>query len=121
MPKTVLLVDDSSAFRRSASMALKAAGFQVAEAFDGQDALDQARMASFDVVVTDQVMPRLDGLMLTRMLRTLPTYLRVPILVLTTEPGSAVTTRLTAAGASGFLAKPVEPLRLVEIVRKIAG
>jgi len=79
MSKTILAVDDSGSLRQMVVFSLKAAGYQVTEAVDGQDALDKAKMQTFDLVLTDQNMPRMDGLTLIRSLRALTSYQRIPI------------------------------------------
>jgi two-component system, chemotaxis family, chemotaxis protein CheY len=100
---------------------LRAAGYQVIEAVDGQDGLDKARGQVFDLVLTDQNMPRMDGLTLIRSLRGLPTYQTVPILMLTTESSDDMKSKGRAAGANGWLVKPFDPQRLTEVVRKVIG
>jgi two-component system chemotaxis response regulator CheY len=100
---------------------LKAAGYQVVEAIDGQDGLDKARSQTFDLVLTDQNMPRMDGLTLIRALRALASYQRVPILMLTTEASDEMKTKGRAAGANGWLVKPFDPQRLTEVVTKVIG
>ena len=72
MAKTILAVDDSSSLRQMVAFSLKAAGYQVVEAVDGQDGLDKAKQQTVDLVLTDQNMPRMDGLALIKMLRALP-------------------------------------------------
>ena len=100
---------------------LRAAGYQVTEAVDGQDGLEQASAQVFDLVLTDQNMPRMDGLTLIRSLRALPTYQRVPILMLTTESSDEMKSRGKSAGANGWLVKPFDPQRLIDVVKKVIG
>jgi two-component system chemotaxis response regulator CheY len=66
MAKTILAVDDSSSLRQMVAFSLKAAGYQVVEAVDGQDGLDKAKQQTVDLVLTDQNMPRMDGLTLIK-------------------------------------------------------
>jgi two-component system chemotaxis response regulator CheY len=121
MSKTILAVDDSGSLRQMVVFSLKAAGYQVVEAVDGVDALDKAKAQVFDLVLTDQNMPNMDGLTLIRTLRTLPTYARVPILMLTTEFSDEMKAKGKAAGANGWLVKPFDPQRLTEVVKKVIG
>jgi two-component system chemotaxis response regulator CheY len=74
-----------------------------------------------DLVLTDQNMPRMDGLALVRALRQLPAYRSSPILILTTESGVDMKSQGKAAGATGWLVKPFDPLRLIEVVQKLLG
>lgn len=121
MAKTILAVDDSGSLRQMVVFSLKAAGYLVTEAVDGQDGLDKAGKEVFDLVLTDQNMPRMDGLSLIRALRALPTYQRVPILMLTTEASEEMKAKGRAAGANGWLVKPFDPQRLTDVVKKVIG
>ncbi len=66
-------------------------------------------------------MPRMDGLTLIKQLRALPPYKSIPILMLTTESSDAMKTQGRAAGATGWLVKPFDPQKLLEVVRKVIG
>ena len=121
MSKTILAVDDSGSLRQMVVFSLKAAGYNVTEAVDGVDALEKAKTHTFDLVLTDQNMPRMDGLTLIRSLRELTSYARVPILMLTTEFSDEMKAKGKAAGANGCLVKPFDPQRLTEVVRKVIG
>lgn len=121
MAKKILAVDDSGSLRQMVVFSLKAAGYQVAEAVDGQDGLDKAKAGAYDLILTDQNMPRMDGLTLIRSLRSLPSYQSVPILMLTTEASAEMKAKGRAAGANGWLVKPFDPQRLVEVVKKVIG
>jgi response regulator RpfG family c-di-GMP phosphodiesterase len=83
MAKTILAVDDSASIRQMVSFTLKSAGYDVVEAVDGMDGLEKAKARSVNLVLTDQNMPRMDGLTLIKTLRTLPQYRSTPILMLT--------------------------------------
>jgi two-component system chemotaxis response regulator CheY len=121
MAKTILAVDDSGSLRQMVAFSLKAAGYQVIEAVDGQDGLEKARLQVVDLVLTDQNMPRMDGLTLIKSLRGLSTYQRVPILMLTTESSDDMKAKGRAAGANGWLVKPFDPQKLTEVVKKVIG
>jgi two-component system chemotaxis response regulator CheY len=117
MPISVLAVDDSSSMRQMVTFALKGAGYVAQEAADGQAALDVAKTQTFDLVVTDQNMPRMDGITLIQNLRKLPAYKNVPILVLTSESSDDFRSRGKAAGATGWLVKPFDPEKLIKAVK----
>ena len=121
MAKTILAVDDSGSLRQMVVFSLKAAGYEVTEAIDGQDGLEKAKLQIFDLVLTDQNMPRMDGLSLIRALRALSEYQKVPILMLTTESSDEMKAKGRAAGANGWLVKPFDPQRLTEVVKKVIG
>jgi two-component system, chemotaxis family, chemotaxis protein CheY len=121
MAKTVLCVDDSASIRQMVGFTLKSAGYEVVEAVDGMDGLDKAKAKTVDLVLTDQNMPRMDGLTLIKSLRALPQYKAVPILMLTTESSETMKSQGRAAGATGWLVKPFDPQKLIEVVKKVIG
>ena len=116
---SILAVDDSASMRQMVSFTLKNAGFNVVEAVDGQDAWEKSSQRDFDLVLTDQNMPRLDGIGLTRRLRSHPGYGTTPVLILTTESSDQMKQAGRAAGADGWLVKPFDPSRLAEVVQKV--
>lgn len=121
MPKTVLTVDDSNSIRQMVLFTLKGAGYLVDEAADGQEGLMKAKNKVYDMVLTDQNMPRMDGLTLIKSLRSLPQYKSTPILMLTTEAGDTMKAQGRAAGATGWLVKPFDPAKLLEVTKKVIG
>lgn len=121
MAKTILAVDDSGSLRQMVSYILQAAGYNVVQAVDGQDGLKKAKAKTVDLILTDQNMPLMDGLTLIKTLRGLTSYQKVPILMLTTESSDEMKAKGKAAGANGWLVKPFDPKRLIEIVNKVIG
>lgn len=116
---SILAVDDSASMRQMVSFTLKSAGYDVVEAVDGEDAYDKANARGFDLVLTDQNMPRLDGIGLTRKLREHPKFKATPILILTTESSDQMKQAGRAAGATGWLVKPFDPTKLIEVIKKV--
>lgn len=114
--KTILVVDDSAVMRQLSSAILEEGGYKVLLAADGNTALDQAREAAVDLVLTDWTMSPMDGCELTRELRLLPDCTDVPILVLSTVSNDASKAEARKAGASGWLCKPIEPETLLAVV-----
>lgn len=121
MTKTILAVDDSASIRKMIAFTLKGAGYEVLDAVDGQDGLDKAKTERIDLVLTDQNMPRMDGLTLIRTLRAMSEYKTTPILMLTTESSDVMKQQGRTAGATGWLVKPFDPQKLVEVVKKVIG
>lgn len=115
----ILAVDDSPSMRKMVSFTLTGAGYRVVEAVDGVDAYEKALAQSFDLVLTDQNMPRLDGLGLTRKLRDHPQFKTIPILMLTTESSDLMKQAGRTAGATGWLVKPFDPGRLLDVIKKV--
>lgn len=121
MSKIVLTVDDSASIRQMVAFTLKSAGYEVMEAIDGEDGLNKAKTRQANLVLTDQNMPKMDGLTLIKALRGLPQYRAIPILMLTTESSDAMKAAGRAAGATGWLVKPFDPQKLLEVVQKVIG
>ncbi len=121
MAKQILVVDDSASIRQMVEVTLKSKGYLVTTAQDGQQALDMCKSGRYDFVLTDQNMPRMDGLTLIRSLRQLPAYSRTPIVVLTTESSDAMKAQGRAAGATGWMVKPFDPAKLLEVTAKVVG
>lgn len=117
----ILAVDDSASMRQMVAFTLKGAGHQVTEAADGEDALRLAKTQTFNLVLTDVNMPRMDGITLTKELRALPNYRFTPILTLTTESSQDKKMAGKAAGATGWIVKPFNPDQLLATVKKVLG
>ncbi|MBS1154119.1 MAG: response regulator [Proteobacteria bacterium] len=100
---------------------LKSAGYSVAEAADGELGLAKAQAEKFDLILTDQNMPNMDGLTLIHTLRATAQYRNVPILMLTTEASDSMKTQGREAGATGWLVKPFDPNKLLLVVKKVLG
>ena len=118
MGKSILVVDDTRSMRKMVAAVLENAGYDVAEAGDGIEALDLAKGRRFDLVVTDHNMPRMDGVTLVRELRGITDYDHVALIVLSTEVDPAVKQKGREAGATGWMAKPFDPQRMLDIVAK---
>jgi len=115
----ILAVDDSASMRQMVAFTLKSAGFDVAEAEDGQAALDLAKTEKFRLVLADVNMPRMDGITLVKNLRGLSDYKFTPLLMLTTESTPEKKMEGKAAGATGWLVKPFDPAKLIEVIGKV--
>ena len=116
---SILAVDDSASMRQMVSFTLKNAGYEVTEAVDGEDALKKANTRAFDLVLTDQNMPHLDGIGLTRKLRLSDKFKSTPILILTTESSDQLKQAGRDAGATGWMVKPFDPAKLLEVIKKV--
>jgi two-component system chemotaxis response regulator CheY len=119
MSKTIMTVDDATTMRRMIAFALKPTGHAVLEAPDGRAALALARSRQVDLVITDVNMPNMGGLELTKELRAIPSYARVPIILLTTESDPEMKNKGRAAGATGWIVKPFNPEQLVAVVSRV--
>ena len=121
MGRLVLTVDDSRTMRDMLRLALSAEGFEVVQAEDGQEGLDALRTCRPDVIVTDINMPRLDGFGFIAGVRADPLHVGVPILVLSTESSAEKKQKAREAGATGWIVKPFDPVKLVDAVRRVSA
>ena len=113
----LLIVDDSTMLRDMLNYALTEGGYtDVTEAVDCVDGLAKAKLASYDLIITDVNMPNMDGLTLITELRKVPAYIKKPILVLTTERSDEMKAKGKAAGATGWIVKPFVPDQLLKAV-----
>ena len=121
MAKKIRRVDDSASVRQMVTFALEAAGYQTAQASDGKEALALLKTTPVDMIVTDLNMPNLNGIDLIKQVRALPNFKFVPIVLLTTESEDAKKAEGKAAGATGWIVKPFNPVKLVDAVRRVAA
>jgi len=121
MSLTVLTVDDSRTIREMLRLTLTDAGYRVVQAEDGMHGLEVLSGEQPDVIVTDINMPRLDGFGFIEEVRGDPKHRAVPILVLTTESDAEKKNRARMAGATGWIVKPFNPVKLVDAIRRVAA
>jgi two-component system, chemotaxis family, chemotaxis protein CheY len=114
---TILAVDDSPSVRKMVEAALRAARHDVVTAEDGQEALETLeRRGTFDLMVFDVNMPRLDGLSLLRAVRERSEWAAIPVLMLTTEGEDSDRERALSLGATDYMIKPFKPGELIKRV-----
>ncbi len=121
MAKRAISVDDSKTMRDMVSYTLTHAGFDVIQAENGEEALKLLGQEKVDVVITDLNMPIMDGITLIRNLRGMSDYKFTPILMLTTESDGSMKEQGKSAGATGWIVKPFNPEKLVEVVQRVCA
>ena len=121
MGKRIMTVDDSASIRQMVSFTLKEAGYEVAEAVDGRDALNKLSGAPVHMVITDLNMPNLDGIGLIKELRKDAVHRFVPIVMLTTESQDSKKQEGKAVGATGWIVKPFTTQQLLAVVKRLIG
>jgi PAS domain S-box-containing protein len=116
---TILIVEDSATQRANLQFLLEEAGFTVIAAVDGKAGLAAAQAHEIAVVVSDVVMPEMDGYGLCRALRNDPALRHLPVILLTslTDPRDVV--KGLESGANNFLCKPYDPRVLVSRVQNV--
>jgi CheY-like chemotaxis protein len=107
-PMRVLVVDDDEAIVAMLSRYLKKQGFEVETAGDALKALEQVEKTPFDLIITDLMMPHMDGRELVRRLRIEPKTRELPIIMMTAYPSDHSADASLREGASFFLPKPLD-------------
>jgi len=104
----ILLVEDAPFLRYAFGRLLRLHGYEVMEANDGREALDCVPEFRPQMVVTDLMMPEMDGVELIQRLRANPETASVPIVAITADASDRMKTRVRQAGAVDYITKPVE-------------
>ncbi len=113
----VLIADDNTDMREYLTNLLRNSGYHVSEAVDGQQALQAVRADVPDLVVSDVMMPGIDGLQLVAALRSEPRTAAVPVLLLSARAGQEASIEGLQAGADDYLVKPFAAAELLARVR----
>jgi PAS domain S-box-containing protein len=117
LPARVLVADDNADMREYLARLLRTVGYQVTMVTDGQAALDAVRAGSPDLVISDVMMPRLDGLGLVTALRADARTAAVPVLLLSARAGPEASIEGLRAGADDYLVKPFSAAELLARAR----
>ncbi len=110
----ILVIDDERPIRRLLRSVLSAHGYVVHEAATGAEALQEIRIARPDVIILDLGLPDIDGIDVTRSLRT---WVQTPIIALSVREGEADKVATLDAGADDYLTKPFGPGELLARIR----
>ena len=117
----ILIVDDSRTTRMSYRETLESAGFRVDEALNGLEGLEKTMMSTFDLVIVDINMPKMDGLTFLGELRRRAEVGSLPAIVISTQDRPEDRAQAHAAGANVYFVKPIDPKALVEYGRLMTG
>ena len=117
----ILLVDDEPDLVQMVSVRLKAAGYNVAVAYDGQQALDYVKQTRPDMIILDLLLPKLDGYKVCRLLKFDERTKGIPILIFTARAQVEDVTLATECGADAYLTKPFEAKTLLSKIQDLVG
>ncbi len=110
----ILIVEDEALIASSLALSLEEAGCHVTVAYDGQEGFERAIELQSDLIITDYMMPRMNGLDLIVELRA--NGLKMPIILMTSLPQRNLPK--TAAGYNAFLSKPFDEETLLQLIKK---
>lgn len=119
MPKRVLIVDDEKFVRELIRDTLRTRGYETGLAEDGVEALEALEESEYDLVISDVVMPRLQGLELLK--RTKKEYPKVKVIILTGYSRQHNISDFLLYGADEYLTKPFQVDRLLATVERVLG
>lgn len=119
MKKTILIVDDSASLRQVVAMTLERAGYEVAQAANGKDALAAVDGRRIHLVISDVNMPVMDGITFVTELKKLPAFRFVPVVMLTTESGEGRMRAGMQAGVKAWVVKPFQPAQMLAAVARL--
>lgn len=109
--KKILIVDDEKSMRTSLALVLKSPSFETSQVENGLEAIECLRSTSYDLLITDYLMPKMDGLQLMKTIKK--QYPSLPVLVISAD---APVQEFIEAGASGFLKKPFDVIEVQKLV-----
>jgi DNA-binding response OmpR family regulator len=115
----VLVVDDEPDLVRILEFGLKAAGYAVETASDGQEGLKKAREQKPDIILLDLMLPKLDGYKVCRLLKFDERYKHIPIMILSARTQEGDQTLAHEMGANRFLTKPYEFAEILEHIQAL--
>ena len=119
LAKTILVAEDDPVTRRFVVSLLEERGYEVLIAEDGEHALQLARSASPDLLVSDLVMPYRDGFEVLRAIRNDPTIAHLPVLILSMRDHEEDIVRGLESGADEYVVKPFNARELVARIRRL--
>jgi len=115
---SILVVDDDADIRTLIEAVLETAGYEVALAADGKEALNKLKRRSYDLVVLDIMMPGMSGYEVLEQIRAMPSRASTPVIVVTAKHDPTGVMREQKGGALDHLAKPFLPEELEEVVAR---
>ena len=117
MPK-ILVVDDEQPIRELTKMILEDAGYEVATAENGREAIEKIHVETPDLVLLDMIMPEMTGLEACKILKSKPNTKDIPVTMFTVLDGNDDRKRAKESGCDGYFLKPFTPKDLLMMVKK---
>ncbi|HEY9696461.1 MAG TPA: response regulator [Trichocoleus sp.] len=116
---TVLIVDDSQTVRQMLTELLQENGLQVVEATNGLEAQEKMQAKQPDLVITDLIMPEMNGYDLCRWIKREPAMQNIPVLICSTKSEEFDRYWGMKQGADAYITKPFHPLEMLKTVKQL--
>ncbi len=120
MKGNILIVDDSTAIRKSMRFILEKEGYVVNEASNGADCISKIQPET-NLIISDVNMPEMDGVEMLRKIRGSGQYRTIPVIILTTVSQEDMMKKGKDMGATAWLLKPFKPENLIGVINKVIG
>ncbi|MCM8776542.1 MAG: response regulator [Candidatus Omnitrophica bacterium] len=118
-PKKILIVDDEPIIVRVLESRLKTQGYEVVNAYDGQEGLNKVRLENPDLIILDIMLPKMDGYRVCRLLKLDDKYKHIPVLMLSARVQNEDKEKGMAAGADAYITKPFNPKELLDTIQAL--
>jgi len=115
--KKILIVDDNEDSRDLVTKVLKQSDYQIVQAVDGEEALAKVVSEKPDLILMDRSLPKMDGLEVTKRLKSNAATNKIPIVALTAHAMRGDREKALAAGCEGYIPKPINVRTLAEQIR----
>lgn len=119
MPKRILIIESNAVFRKALRMRLESNGYETVDAESGLEGLNAVRKENPDLVITDIMLPGLDGHKVCRMIKFDRKLSRIPVIVLTSRDLDQDAEIAKQCGADAFILKTTRPPILLEVIRRL--
>lgn len=119
MKEKILIVEDNPQNMRLIEMTLRARGYSLLKATDGEEALEMAIREKPDLIIMDLNLPKVSGLEVTRRLRQMPAFNHIPIIAVTAHAMKGDEEKIIEAGCDAYLPKPINTRQLPEVVAEM--
>jgi DNA-binding response OmpR family regulator len=117
--KKILLVEDTPIIAEEIADILEMENYRVSIVHNGRDAIEYLKTSTPDLIITDLLMPEVDGFTLIKGIRENPSLKKVPIIVLSAKTDEEAMKRVAKLGASSFIKKPCKPSILMESISTV--
>jgi CheY-like chemotaxis protein len=119
MSGKILIVEDNIQNMKVMVMALRPHGHTLVQAMDGEQAISTAIREKPDLIIMDMRLPKMDGIEVTKKLRSMPEFNTIPIIAVTAYAMKGDRERFIDAGCDGYLSKPIDTRQLPQVIEEM--